>query len=86
MGLEPILKVPQTFVLTINTTITDVLTRLELIQEEPKSSMLPLHHKTLKCRMTVTICLLWFGRPVCIHQHLFCIVDTVGIEPKYLWT
>ena len=50
MGLEPILKVPQTFVLTINTTITDVLTRLELIQEEPKSSMLPLHHKTLKCR------------------------------------
>lgn len=47
MGLEPILTEPQSVVLTINTTITDVLTRFELIQEDPKSSMLPLHHKTL---------------------------------------
>lgn len=50
MRFELMLKVPQTFVLTTDTNTTDVLTRFELIQEEPKSSMLPLHHKTLKCR------------------------------------
>lgn len=48
MGFEPILKVPQTFVLTTNTNITVVLPRLELGIRDPNSLVLPLHYKTIR--------------------------------------